>query len=118
MQLRHVSERRNVCVTVRMQAEMMYEAQHWEWREPQISEHGPPYLPKDPRSWSRDDVARWLRDMATLHQLPQVPIDRFLMNGKALCLMSMDMFLARVPLGGKLLYKDFQLRLGKAMYTS
>jgi hypothetical protein len=56
--------------------------------------------------------------MATLHHLQQVPIDRFLMNGKALCLMSMDMFLARVPLGGKLLYKDFQLRLGTAMYTS
>ena len=56
--------------------------------------------------------------MATLHQLPSVHTDRFLMNGKALCLMSMDMFLGRVPVGGKLLYKDFQLRLGKAMYAS
>ncbi|PNF37717.1 hypothetical protein B7P43_G11454, partial [Cryptotermes secundus] len=72
----------------------------------------------DPRCWSRDDVARWLRHMATIHQLPHVPTDRFLMNGKALCLMSIDMFLGRVPLGGKLLYKDFQLRLGKAMYMS
>ena len=40
--------------------------------------------------------------------------DRFLMNGKALCLMTMEMFCKRVPLGGKLLYKDFQLRLSIA----
>jgi hypothetical protein len=47
------SERQNekvhpvgVCVTVKMQAEMIYEIQHWEWRVPQTSEHGPPYLPK------------------------------------------------------------------------
>ncbi|PSN34703.1 hypothetical protein C0J52_19020 [Blattella germanica] len=92
--------------------------QHWEWRVPPTSVHDPPQLSKDPRCWSRDDVATWLRHMATLHQLPQVPTDRFLMNGKALCLMSIDMFLGRVPLGGKLLYKDFQLRLGKAMYGS
>jgi len=56
--------------------------------------------------------------MAYLHDLPNVPLERFLMNGKALCLMSMDMFLGRVPLGGKLLYKDFQIRLGRAMYSS
>lgn len=42
--------------------------------------------------------------------------DRFLMNGKALCLMSLQMFTFRVPLGGKLLFKDFQLRLSSATY--
>ena len=41
--------------------------------------------------------------------------DRFLMNGKALCLMSMKMFCKRVPLGGKMLYKDFQVRLSIAI---
>ena len=41
--------------------------------------------------------------------------DRFLMNGKALCLMSMEMFCKRVPLGGKMLYKDFQIRLSIAI---
>ncbi|CAB4070324.1 EDL [Lepeophtheirus salmonis] len=44
-------------------------------------------------------------------------VSGFLMNGKALCLMSVAMFTYRVPLGGKLLYKDFQLRLSKAMYN-
>ena len=41
---------------------------------------------------------------------------RFLMNGKAVCLMSVQMFSNRVPLGGKLLYRDFQIRLAKALY--
>ena len=30
--------------------------------------------------------------------------------------MTMEMFCQRVPLGGKMLYKDFQLRLSMAMY--
>lgn len=42
--------------------------------------------------------------------------ERFNMNGKALCLMNMDMFINRVPTGGKLLYKDFKLRLHKALF--
>ncbi|KAK7868506.1 hypothetical protein R5R35_001913 [Gryllus longicercus] len=89
----------------------------WAWRVPPTYCDGA-YLPADPRSWTREDVATWLRHMASAHRLPHVPAERFLMNGKALCLMSMDMFLGRVPLGGKLLYKDFQLRLGRAMYSS
>ena len=36
------------------------------------------------------------------------------MNGKALCLMSLEMFAERVPLGGKLLYKDFKIRMAEA----
>ncbi|KAK9509292.1 hypothetical protein O3M35_006641 [Rhynocoris fuscipes] len=77
-----------------------------------------PNIPLDPRFWSRNDVATWLRHMAESHHLPDVPTDRFIMNGKALCLMTVTMFLDRVPLGGKLLYKDFQLRLARAMYHS
>ena len=44
-------------------------------------------------------------------------VSRFLMNGKAVCLMSVQMFTARVPLGGKLLYRDFQIRLANALYN-
>lgn len=72
---------------------------------------------KDPRLWSREDVARWLQYVSTVHGLPAIKMERFLMNGKALCLMTIDMFVQRVPLGGKLLYKDFQLRLCSAMYA-
>ncbi|CAG9820467.1 unnamed protein product [Phaedon cochleariae] len=71
----------------------------------------------DPRQWTRDNVAHWLRHVTAAHGLPEVPPTRFLMNGKALCLMSPGMFLSRVPLGGKLLYKDFQLRLCSALYS-
>ncbi|CAL4163455.1 unnamed protein product [Meganyctiphanes norvegica] len=74
-------------------------------------------LPYDPRTWSRDDVHRWLHHVSEAHELPRVFPERFLMNGKALCLMTLDMFVQRVPLGGKLLYKDFQLRLCNAMYA-
>lgn len=75
-----------------------------------------PVLPIDPRQWDREDVAKWVQFVCTTHRLPSVELDRFLMNGKALCLMTMDMFVNRVPLGGKLLYKDFQLRLSSALY--
>ncbi|CAH0548927.1 unnamed protein product [Brassicogethes aeneus] len=74
-------------------------------------------LPKDPRLWTREHVAQWLSYVTNSHGLPEVPCSRFLMNGKALCLMSPTMFLSRVPLGGKLLYKDFQLRLCSALYS-
>ena len=40
-----------------------------------------------------------------------VDTDRFLMNGKALCLMNDRMFRYRVPRGGDKLYTDFQQRL-------
>jgi len=73
-------------------------------------------LPSDPRCWLREDVQTWIRHLAAVHGLPAVQPDRFLMNGKALCLMTMEMFCQRVPLGGKMLYKDFQLRLSMALY--
>jgi hypothetical protein len=74
----------------------------------------PPYLPKEPKCWSRDDVNSWISYTLESHNLPVPPLHRFSMNGKALCLMSLDMFAERVPLGGKLLYKDFKIRMAKA----
>ncbi|XP_046631997.1 transcription factor ETV6-like [Daphnia pulicaria] len=75
-------------------------------------------LPEDPRSWSREEVFVWLLSMQNQHSLPPISSDRFHMNGKALCLMNVEMFVQRVPLGGKLLYKDFQMRLSSALYSS
>jgi len=48
----------------------------------------------------------------------QVDTDRFLMNGKALCLMNCSMFLYRVPRGGDRLHADFQRRLLTAVLMS
>ena len=75
----------------------------------------PPSLPADPRDWSRAEVCTWVTWMCSGHALPRPDIARFLMNGKAVCLMSVQMFSNRVPLGGKLLYRDFQIRLAKAV---
>ena len=75
-----------------------------------------PSLPEDPRMWSRADVCDWVLWMCASHKLPNPNIERFLMNGKAVCLMNVSMFSARVPLGGKLLYRDFQIRLANALY--
>ena len=73
-------------------------------------------LPEDPRDWSRQDVCKWVKMLCSQHHLPPPDVARFLMNGKAVCLMSVQMFSTRVPLGGKLLYRDFQLRLANALY--
>ena len=72
-------------------------------------------LPVDPRLWSRSDVQSWVEAVCTEHGLPLPDPDRFMMNGKAVCLMSAPMFCLRMPLGGKTLYRDFQIRLGKAL---
>ncbi|CAF4956928.1 unnamed protein product [Pieris macdunnoughi] len=65
-------------------------------------------LPLDPRSWCRADVGIWVSRRGGLPE-------RFPMNGKALCLMSKDMFAARVPKGGEALHQDFRRRLAKAL---
>ncbi|XP_031555183.1 transcription factor ETV6-like isoform X2 [Actinia tenebrosa] len=82
---------------------------------PHHEEHFPA---ADPRLWTREDVARWLRWMSEAYSLDNVKPDRFEMNGKGLCLMTMDMFVYRVPEGGKLLYTDFQRRLRLAVGSS
>merc|ERR1711936_842637 len=75
-----------------------------------------PKLPPDPRNWNREDVSVWLEYMVQRNGLPIIPPDSFMMNGKGLCLMTMDMFTVRAPLGGKTLFKDFQLRLTDALH--
>lgn len=53
--------------------------------------------------------------MTTAYDLDVSPA-KFDMNGKALCLMNMEMFVKRVPTGGKLMYRDFRLRLYPAVF--
>ncbi|KAM3956052.1 ets DNA-binding protein pokkuri-like [Aphomia sociella] len=65
-------------------------------------------LPLDPRTWGRSEVGTWV---ARRGGLPE----RFPMNGKALCLMSKEMFASRVPITGHILHQDFRRRLAKAL---
>lgn len=70
----------------------------------------------DPRLWSRLDVYNWLEHMKSRDlDLGDLDPGRFLMNGKALCLMTPAMFVYRVPRGGVILYRDFQTRLCRAV---
>jgi len=75
----------------------------------------PLVLPPDPREWTRDHVGLWLLHAASQYQLGHTHPERFPMNGKALLLMTRDMFLSRVPHGGGLLYEDIQLKLQKVI---
>ena len=83
------------------------------WRQEEEEEEAE--LPSDPRTWSRAEVTRWVESVCSRHSLPLPSQDRFMMNGKAVCLMTAAMFCNRVPLGGKTLYRDFQIRLAKAL---
>lgn len=70
----------------------------------------------DPRDWTRQEVALWILKLGKAEGVDAQHIaDKFKMNGKALCLMSVEMFLSRFPNGGKMLYRDFRLRLTRAL---
>ena len=74
------------------------------------------WLLSDPRRWTRDDVHGWLRAM----RVSVTDAQRFRMNGKALCLMTLEMFAYRVTGGGegRRLHGDFQARLCRAVAIS
>lgn len=72
-------------------------------------------LHADPRQWSRDHVTLWLLHAGVQYQLGDTHPERFPMNGKALLLMSREMFLSRVPEGGGILFEDIQLKLQKVI---
>ncbi|KAG5677447.1 hypothetical protein PVAND_007205 [Polypedilum vanderplanki] len=74
-------------------------------------------LPLDPRDWTRQHVRLWIVNLGRSEGINDVDniSDKFKMNGKALCLMSVEMFLSRFPTGGKMLYRDFRLRLTRAL---
>lgn len=63
---------------------------------------------------------QWLTNLALSEGLQPSPelAQKFPMNGKALCLMTLDMYLTRVPVGGKMLYRDFRVRLARALNLS
>ena len=69
----------------------------------------------DPRHWDRAHVQSWLHSMSGSLGLPEISPEKFLMNGKGLCLMTLPMYLYRVPHGGHSLYLDFRARLAHAI---
>jgi len=75
-------------------------------------------LPKDPRRWSKDDINLWLMELSLEHNInPPLDSNKFPFNGKALCTLKMEMYVSRVPEFGKMLFKDVQLKLAKALLS-
>jgi len=68
----------------------------------------------DPRDWSKIHVSQWLQHAAVQYKLGHTFPERFPFNGKALSILTKEMFEYRVPDGGALLYEDVQLKLKKA----
>lgn len=66
--------------------------------------HLPPSLTSDPRLWSREDVAGFLRWAEREFDLPQFDMDMFQMNGKALCLLTKADLGERCPGAGDVLH--------------
>lgn len=73
-----------------------------------------PRVPPDPRSWTKWEVLEWLKWATDRYGVKDITSDKFLMNGKGLCMLNLESFLYRVPRGGDLLYSDFQRRLHSA----
>ncbi|XP_017885720.1 ets DNA-binding protein pokkuri [Ceratina calcarata] len=66
--------------------------------------HLPTSLASDPRLWSREDVATFLRWAEHEFDLPQFDMDMFQMNGKALCLLTKPDLGERCPGAGDVLH--------------
>ncbi|KAK9304302.1 hypothetical protein QLX08_004292 [Tetragonisca angustula] len=66
--------------------------------------HLPASLASEPRLWSREDVATFLRWAEREFDLPQFDMDMFQMNGKALCLLTKADLGERCPGAGDVLH--------------
>ncbi|XP_078616774.1 uncharacterized protein LOC144885011 [Branchiostoma floridae x Branchiostoma japonicum] len=61
-------------------------------------------VPRDPRTWSHTDVARWLRWTADQYRLPNVYLECFPLDGAQLCELAEREFIYRAPESGQILY--------------
>ncbi|XP_071957156.1 transcription factor ETV6-like isoform X2 [Antedon mediterranea] len=68
-------------------------------------------ISKYPHLWTKEDVKIWLKWCVEEFSLNEIAVDRFSMNGKALCLLRKDGFNDRVPYTGDVLYEHLQTLL-------
>ncbi|KAG7305552.1 hypothetical protein JYU34_009632 [Plutella xylostella] len=69
----------------------------------------PAGLPAEPRLWSREDVAIFLKWCEREFDLPNFDMDLFQMNGKALCLLTKTDLGERCPGAGDVLHNVIQM---------
>ncbi|XP_033752821.1 transcription factor ETV6-like isoform X2 [Pecten maximus] len=68
----------------------------------------PASLAKHPQQWSKHEVGVWLKWCSEEYSIDHIPPDKVDMNGKALCLLGREDFMARIPKNGDLLYNALQ----------
>ncbi|XP_047522580.1 ets DNA-binding protein pokkuri [Pieris napi] len=85
------------------------------WAPPPLSPLGdakaqlPAGLPPEPRLWTREDVAVFLKWCEREFDLPNFDMDLFQMNGKALCLLTKTDLGERCPGAGDVLHNVLQM---------
>jgi len=77
----------------------------------------PGALGPDPRTWVREDVLTFLRWCEREFDLPNLELDKFQMNGKALCLLNKSDIAERAPGAGDVIHNALQLLLRDAPYS-
>jgi len=77
--------------------------------ESQLKSQLPGGLGHDPRCWNREDVNIFLRYCEREFDLEQIDMEKFVMNGKALCLLSKSDFSERCAGGGDVIHNILQM---------
>jgi len=68
-------------------------------------------LPPDPRTWSREDVSQFLQYCEREFDLEKIDMDKFQMNGKALCFLSKNDLAERCSGAGDVIHNILQMLL-------
>lgn len=77
--------------------------------ESQLKAHLPGGLGSDPRLWLREDVMVFLRYCEREFDLEKIDMDKFQMNGKALCLLTKNDFAERCGGAGDVIHNILQM---------
>ncbi|XP_039294737.1 ets DNA-binding protein pokkuri isoform X3 [Nilaparvata lugens] len=77
----------------------------------------PRKLGNDPRQWSRESVASFLQWCQYEFDLPQFNMEKFQMNGKALCLLTKSDLAERSPGSGDVLHNVLQMLMRDSSCT-
>lgn len=71
-------------------------------------------LPSDPRTWARDDVSQFLQYCEREFDLEKIDMEKFQMNGKALCFLSKNDLAERCSGAGDVIHNILQMLLREA----
>jgi len=82
--------------------------------ETQVKSGLPGGLPPDPRTWGREDVGQFLQYCEKEFDLEKIDMEKFQMNGKALCFLSKNDLAERCSGAGDVIHNILQMLLREA----